>query len=241
MPDAAVSRPLGGFLAFRMVFHKRRQKLPLLDPHESFVQLGMFLKVLLCFLRLVMILGIIEHGRTHTDLPLLAHKDLIVDTAFTACPEGIVLGQLGIGHRLITQLGIYLHHGQARSQTKDLGVGIGLAAQLEDLFLDLFGKSAFPEARGDDKPRIGDIFAMTPGLDITKTGPHAVIRKGYDGLAFADLFFYIFRTTFGNAGTPGFCGGLHFVYDDLGEILVGLVRYYYLKVLLLFHDSKKRS
>ena len=241
MPDAVVARLDRVLQAFRVVLHKRGQQLPLFDTHKPFVKLRVLFEVLGCLLGLIMVFGIIEHGRTHTVLPFLTHEDLIVDATLTACPEGIVLGQLGIGHWLITQFGVDLHHRQTRGQTKDLGFRVGLAAQLEYFFLYLFRQSAFPETGGDDKPRVGDVFAMTPGFDITETGPDAVVSKGNDGLSFADLFFYIFRAPFGNPGTPGFCRGLHFVYDDLGEILVGLVGYYYLKMLLLFHDSKKRS
>src|ERR1700712_2112140 len=101
MPDRAITGTGRTFMTIRMVFHEWRQQLPLLDPHKSLVQLGMFREVLSRLLGLIMILGIIKHRRTHTVLTLLAHEDLVVDTAFTACPEIFILRQLGIGHRLI--------------------------------------------------------------------------------------------------------------------------------------------
>ena len=128
-----------------MMFQERRQELPLFDTHKAFVQLGMFGEILLGLFGLVMILWIVEHGGTHTVLALLAHEYLVVDAAFTAGPEIFVLGKLGVGDGLIPQLRIDLHDGQTRGKTKDLGVGIGLAAELEDLLFDLFGQTALAE------------------------------------------------------------------------------------------------
>src|SRR5882757_10937753 len=73
------------------MIHKRGQELPLLDTHEAFVELGMFFKILCGLFRLVMVLRIIEHGSTHTVLPFFTHEDLVVDTAFAAGPEGLIL------------------------------------------------------------------------------------------------------------------------------------------------------
>ena len=189
-----------------MMFQERRQQLPLLYPHKAFVQLRMFGKILLGLLGLIVILGIVEHGGTHTVLPLLAHKDLIVDAAFTACPEIFVLGKLGVSDGFITQLGVDLHDRQARGKPKDLGIGIGLAAELEDLLLDEFGETALAEWRRYDETGIGHIFPMAPGLYITEAGPDPVCRKGDHRLAFPHFLLDIFRAPFGNAGTPRFCG-----------------------------------
>ncbi len=222
---AVVVTGFAGVAVWLMMFQERRQQLPLFDPHKAFVQLGMFCKILLGFLRLVMILGVVEHGGTHTVLPLLAHKDLVVNTAFTAGPEVLVLGKLGVGDRLITQFGVDLHDGQARGKSKDLRVGIGLAAELEDLLFDLFGQPALTEVGRYDKPGIGYVFPMAPGFDIAETCPDAVLGKGDHRLAFPHFLLDIVGASFCNTGTPRFCGGLHFVADDLCEILVGMISY----------------
>jgi len=195
----------------------------------------MFFKILGRLFRLIMVFGIIEHGSTHTDLPFLAHEDLVVDTAFTAGPEILVLGEFGVGDGLIAQFGVDLHDGQPGGETEDLGIGVGLAAQFEDLFLDHLGQTALPEGRRDDEPRIGHIFPMAPGLDIAKAGPDALFRKSDDGLPFAHLLLDIVRAAFGNAGTPRLGGRFHFIANDPGKILMGLVGNKYLKMLLLFH------
>lgn len=194
-----------GVAGWLMMFQERRQQLPLFDTHKAFVQLGMFGEILLGLLGLVMIFGIVEHGGTHTVLALLAHEDLVVDAAFTAGPEIFVLGKLGVGDGLITQLRIDLHDGQTRGKTKDLGIGIGLAAQLEDLLFDELSQTALAEVGRYDKTGIGHIFPMAPGLDIAEAGPDAVLGKGDHGLAFPHLLLDIFGTPFGNAGTSRFC------------------------------------
>ena len=71
-----------------------------------------------------MVFRVVQHGRAHAILPFLAHEDLVVDTTLAAGPKGIVLGQLRIGHRFVTQLGIDLHDGKTRRQPEYLGVGI---------------------------------------------------------------------------------------------------------------------
>jgi len=188
-----------------MMFEERGQQFPLFDTHKSLVQLGMLGKILLCFLRGIMVLWIIEHRCTHTVLPLLAHKDLVVDAALTARPEVLILGKLRIGDRLITQLGVDLHDGQTSGKPEDLGIGIHLAAEFEDLLLDQLGQAALPEGRGDDQAGISHIFPMAPGLDIAEASPYPVVGKGNDRLAFPHLLLDVFRAPLGNTGTPGFC------------------------------------
>ena len=63
--------------------------------------------------------------------------------------------------------------------------------------------AAFPEVRGDDKPRIGYIFLMAPGLDITKAGPDPIFCKSDHSLSFAHFLLDIVRAAFGNTGTAG--------------------------------------
>jgi len=191
-------------------------------------------EILLCFFRHIMILGIVKHGGTHTVLPLLAHKDLIVDAALAAGPERIILRKLGIGDGLIAQLRIDLHDGQARGKPEDLGIGIHFTAELEDLLLDQLRQPALPEGRRDDEPGISYIFPMAPGLDIAKACPDPIVGKGYHRLPLPHLLLDIFRAPFGDAGTPCLCRRFHLVDDDLGEALMGFVGYQYLK-LLLFH------
>src|SRR5579863_9215316 len=195
----------------------------------------MSLKFLGGLLRFIMVFRVIQHGCAHTVLPLLAHQDIIVDTAFAARPERIVLGQLGIGHRLITQVRVDLHDGKPRCQTKDLCVRIGCPAEPEDLAFDLFGKPAFAEGGCDDKAGIGDIFAVAPGLDIAEPGPDTVFCEGNDGFTLPHLLLDIVRAPFGNTGASRQGRRLHFVTDDLSEVLVGYVSYQYFE-LLLFHD-----
>src|SRR5438105_3648124 len=145
----------------------------------------MFGKILLGLFGLVVILGIVEHGGAHTDLTFLAHEDLVVDTALAAGPEILVLGELGIGHGLVAELGVDLHDGQAGGEPEDLGFGVCLAAELEYLFLYLLCKTAFPELRGYDEAGVGDIFPVTPCLDVAEPGPDAVLGESYDRLALA--------------------------------------------------------
>src|SRR5690242_5799547 len=87
-----------------MVFKEGGEELPLFDTHKAFVQLGMFGKILLGLFGFVVIFGIVEHGGAHTVLTLFAHEDLVVNAAFAAGPEGVVLGELGIGHGFIAEL-----------------------------------------------------------------------------------------------------------------------------------------
>ena len=217
--------PIGAIAVGVVFFSEGGQQPPLFDPHEAFVELGVLFKILRRLFRFVVIFGIIQHGGAHTDLPLLAHEDLVIDTAFAAGPESVILGKLGVSDRLVAQFGIDLHDGQPGGEAEDLGFGIGLAAQFEDLFLDHLSQAAFPEGGGYDQPGIGDVFSMAPGLDIAEAGPDPVIRESDHGLPVAHFFLDIIRASFGDAGTPGFCGGFHFVADDAGEILVGFIGY----------------
>lgn len=195
----------GLVVGWLVMFEERREELPLFDTHKAFVQLGMFGKILLGLLGLVMILGIVEHGGAHTVLSFLAHKDLVVDTAFTAGPEGVVLGELGVGHGLVAELGVDLHDGQAGGEAKDLGFGVCLPAELEYLFLYLFGKAAFPELGGYDQAGVGDIFPMTPCFDIAEPRPDTVLGEGYDRLAIAHFLLDVVGAPFGNTGASGLC------------------------------------
>jgi hypothetical protein len=213
--------------------HERGQEFPLFDAHKPLVEFGMFLKILRCFLRFVMILGIVEHSRAHADLPFLAHEDIVVDAAFAAGPEGLILRELGIGDGLVAQFGIDLHDGQTRREAENFRFGIRLAAELEDLFFDLFGEAALSKARRYDQPGISHVLPVTPGLDIAEASPYIVIGEGDDRLALAHFLLNVIRASFSDAGPPGFRGGLHFVADDTGEILVGGISYQYLE--LLFH------
>jgi len=104
----------GMAITLGMMLHERSKQLPLLDAHKSLVQLGMLLKVLGRFLRLIVILRIIKHRRTHTVLSLFTHEDIVVDTALASGPESVILSQFRIGDGLITQLGVDLHDGQTR-------------------------------------------------------------------------------------------------------------------------------
>ncbi len=74
-----------------MMLHERSKQLPLLDAHKSLVQFGMLFKILGRFLRLIVILRIIQHRRAHTVLSLLTHKDIVVDTTLASCPESVIL------------------------------------------------------------------------------------------------------------------------------------------------------
>jgi len=188
-----------------VVFKEGGEELPLLDTHKAFVQLGMFGKILLGLFGLIVILGIIEHGGAHTVLALLAHEDLVVDAALTAGPEILVLGELGIGYGLIAKLGVDLHNGQAGGEAKDLGFGVCFPAELEYFFLYLFGKTALPELGGYDEAGVSDILPVAPGLDITESGPDAILCEGYDSLAVAHFLLDIVGTPLGDTGASGFC------------------------------------
>jgi hypothetical protein len=222
-------------VVFGMVFQERSQQLPLLDAHKSLVQLGVLLEILRGLLRLIVIFRIIEHRGTHTVLPFLAHQDLIVHTTLATSPESIILRQLGIGHRFIPYFGIDLHDGQTRREPKDLGLRIRRTAKFEDLLLDHLGQPALAERRRDDQTGIRHILPMTPGLNVTKTRPDAIFGKSNDGLTLTHLVLNIIRAPLGDASTPCHGRGLHFVANDPGEILMGFVRYKYLKLLLLLH------
>ena len=188
-----------------VVFQEGGKELPLLDTHKAFVQLGVFGEILLGLFWLVMVFGVIEHGGAHTVLPFLAHKDLVVNTALTAGPEGVVLGELGIGYGFVAQLGVDLHDGQAGGETEDLGFGVCLPAELEDLFLYVFGQTALPELGGHDEAGVGDIFPVAPGLDIAEPGPDAILCEGDDGLALAHFLLDIVGAPLGDTGASGFC------------------------------------
>jgi len=196
---------LAAVVAWLVMFEEGGEELPLFDTHKAFVQLGMFCKILLGLFGFVVILGIVEHGGAHTVLTLFAHEDLIVDTALTAGPEILVLGELGVGHGLVAELGIDLHDGQTGGETEDLGFGVCLTAELEYLFLYLFGKTAFPELGGYDKAGVGDIFPVTPGLDVAEPGPDAVLGEGYDRLALAHFLLDVVGAPFGNTGASRHC------------------------------------
>src|SRR6478736_2468999 len=95
------------------------------------------------FFGLIVIFGIIEHGRAQTVLSFLAHEDVVVDTALASGPELFILCELRVGHRLITQVAVDFHHGKTGSQSEDLGIGIFFSAQLKNSLLDGLGNSAF--------------------------------------------------------------------------------------------------
>lgn len=196
----------------------------------------MLFKVLGRFFGFVVIFGIVKHGRTHADFSFLAGEDLVIDAALAPGPESFVLGKLGIGDGLITQLGIDLHHGQAGGEAEDLRFGIGLSAQRKDLLFDLLRQPAFPELMGYDQSRIGYVFPMAPGLDIAEAGPEAILGEGDHCLALAHLFLDIFGASFGDARPPCLRGRFHFIADDLRETLVRGVSYNYFELLLLHDD-----
>ena len=62
---------------------------------------------------------------------------------------------------------------------------------------------------------------MAPGFDIAEAGPDAVFGEGNDRLAFAHLLLDIVGAAFGDAGSARHGRGLHFVANDLCEVLVG--------------------
>ena len=134
-----------------------------------------FFKIL-CFFRLIMIFRIVEHGRAHTIFSFLTHQNIIVHTAFTACPESFILCKLGISNRFIAQIAIDLHYSKAGSKPKIFDFGIFFPGKIENLLLDRFCNTAFSECRRNDQAAVGNIFSMAPGFDITKSNPLIYLR-----------------------------------------------------------------
>ncbi len=166
---------------------------------------------------------------------LLAHEDLIVHTAFAACPESFILCELGIGNGLISQFAVDLHHGEACSEAEDLGFRIFLSGEVEDLALDHFGQATFSEGRETISPELATYSAMAPGFDITKAGPDAILVEGDHGFSFAHFQLNIFGRSFSDARASCFGGGGHFITDDLSEAQMGFIGYKNLEFLLCFH------
>ena len=161
-----------GATAAGLIFlHERAQQLPLLETKQPFEALHILLEILLGLFGLIVVLGIEEHSGAHADLPLLAHEDLVVHTAFATGPEGLVLRELRIGNRLIAEIAVDLHYGEAGGESEDLRFRIFLPGEIEYFLLDGFGDTALTEFGRDDESRIGDIFAVAPGLDIAESHP----------------------------------------------------------------------
>ncbi len=74
-----------------------------LKPHEVRTALGGALKLGL---------GIIQHTCAQTHTSVVALEYIVIDTALAACPELLVIGQLGERHGAITHLRVEFHHRQ---------------------------------------------------------------------------------------------------------------------------------
>jgi len=194
--------------------HEGAKKFPLFEAKEPFEPFHIFLEVFFGLLGLIVILGIEKHGGAHAILAVFAHEYLVVDAALASCPERFVLCEFGIGDRLVAEIRIDLHDGQAGRESEDLGLGIFLTGELEYFLLDRLGDTALAIGGYDDETGICHVFAMAPGFDITESDPVARFGNGDDSLSFLDLLFDIFGRSFGDAGPPGFGRRLHLVSND---------------------------
>ena len=119
------------------------EELALLDLQQTLVYLAFLFKMLLGFSRLIVVLWVIQHGGAQTVLSFLHHQDLVIDAAFAAGPELLVLCQFGISNRLVAKVAVDLHDSQAGSEAKDLGFGILFPAEGKNPLFDGFGHTAF--------------------------------------------------------------------------------------------------
>jgi hypothetical protein len=71
---------------------------------------------------------------------------------------------------------------------------------------------------------------MSPGLDVTETGPGSVFVKGNHRLAGTHLVRYILGSTFGDTSAAGFGGFGHFIADSLREGSVLLRGYQHIEI-----------
>ena len=174
----------------------------------------------LLFAILFQLFGVVEHGRAEAVFPAFADEDVVVGATAAAVPELHVVGEFGIGDRLVAQVGVDFHHGQAGGQAEDFGVGILLAGQLENPLFDGFCHAGFAESGRDDKAGISDVLAVAPRLDVAKAYPLAPFGMGNDGLVFQHFLLDEFRRPFGDAGAAGFGGGFHFGANGICEVKV---------------------
>src|SRR5947209_6661349 len=96
-------------------FTKHFKETALFTFYQAAVCLLLFFKMLLCFLWFIMVSRVIQHSRAQAVLTFFHGKNVVVNTAFAACPESLVLRKLAVGNRLITQLAIDFHYCQSGS------------------------------------------------------------------------------------------------------------------------------
>ena len=121
------------------------------------------------------VLRIEQHRRAQAVLTSLALQDRIVHATLASFPELVVVGQLGINDRAVTQLGIDLHHGHAGGQPEKLRSRKHLQREEKRLGLDRLGQPQLSELRVDNQSRIGE---QDNGLWRTYRGVVSVVIEG---------------------------------------------------------------
>ena len=183
-------------------FHEWLQQFPLFKTKQAFKALYIFFEKFFGFFRFIMILWVEKHSSAHAILSLLAHENVIIDTAFATGPECFVLGQFRIGHGFIAQVSVYFHDREAGGEAKYLCIRIFCPRQVKNSLLDGFGHATFSECGRDDQATVGNVFAMTPGFDVTKAHPLPVFGNGNDCFTLVYLCLDVLGTSLRYAGTP---------------------------------------
>jgi len=136
---------------------------------------------------------------------------LVVNAAFTAFPESLVVGDSVVDDRFEAQAGIQLHYSHACSDTEDLCIRVTLPRQLEYPLFNVFGYAFFPPFGTHDQTGVGNKFASAPDFYIGKPNPVAIGGSRNYGVPLPDLFVYSLGISFRYTCSPCLGGRFHFI------------------------------
>ena len=126
----------------------------------------------------------------HKQFFLPCSSDVVVHTAFTACPKRFILCKLGISNGLISQVAIYFHYGQSGSKTKDFCFRIFFSDKLKIFCLMAFATPLFRNSGATIRPELAT-YSPCPGFDITKANPMPSVVSAITALPssiFSDMY-----------------------------------------------------
>ena len=86
-----------------------------------------------------MFFGVVQHACADAVFSARAFQYIYVDASFATSPEGFVVGEVGEGYGLITQLGVHGHNGSTAGKTEYLSVWPTGAGQREGHVFDALG------------------------------------------------------------------------------------------------------